>query len=196
MTNPPDSFVFTSGVPQTRDDPGDRELLRELASGRREALGHLYDRHASSLFRHALALTRRQTEAEDLVQAVFVKLATTGAELLGVRTPAHYLHRMLRTTWLDLQRRAAVTERVLHDGTVTAASNHIADPDGAIDITRALEALPPAQREVVVLHIVEGFSFLEVGRRTGVSLFTAAARYRLAIGRLRKTLARAGKDQP
>ncbi len=74
---------------RTRDDRADRALLGELASGRREALGELYDKHAASLFRHALALTRRRDEAEDLVQAVFVKLATTGAELLGVRTPVH-----------------------------------------------------------------------------------------------------------
>ncbi len=39
--------------------------------------------------------------------------------------------------------------------------------------------LPAEQREVIVLHLMEGFSFREVGRLTGVSLFTAAARYRL-----------------
>ena len=45
-----------------------------------------------------------------------------------------------------------------------------------------------------VLHIVEGFSFREVGKLTGVSLFTAAARYRLAVGRLRKVLSRSRRD--
>lgn len=115
-------------MPPIHDDHRDRELLGELVLGRQHALGELYDRHAPSLFRHACALTRRRAEAEDLVQAVFVKLASTGAELLGVRTPASYLHQ------------------------------------------------------------VEGFSFLEIGRQTGVSLFTAAARYRLALARLRKVL--------
>jgi RNA polymerase sigma-70 factor (ECF subfamily) len=68
------------------------------------------------------------------------------------------------------------------------------DPAHAIDIGRALDDLPPLQREVVVLHLVEGFSFLEIGRLTGVSLFTAAARYRLARARLRTALAGKGKD--
>jgi RNA polymerase sigma factor (sigma-70 family) len=58
----------------------------------------------------------------------------------------------------------------------------------AIDLTYALETLPPAQREVIVLHLVEGFSFREVGKLTGVSIFTAAARHRLAIRRLRTIL--------
>jgi RNA polymerase sigma-70 factor, ECF subfamily len=194
VTNSPVPFVLTSGVPHTRDDRRDCELLRDLVSGRQEALGELYDRHSLSLFRHALALTRRRAEAEDLVQAVFVKLATTGAELLGVRTPASYLHRMLKTTWLDSARRGAVGGRVLEQRSADLSSEHWPDFGDAIDLGRALEALPPLQREVIVLHLVEGCSFVEVGRRTGVSLFTASARYRLAIAKLRKTLARAAED--
>ena len=190
VTNPARPFVLTSGVPLTRDDSRDRELLGDLASGRREALGQLYDRHSASLFRHAIALTRRRAEAEDLVQAVFVKLATTGAELLGVRTPASYLHRMLKTTWVDTQRRTIVGERAVEQGAAASLDGRSSDLDIAIDIGRALDELPPLQREVIVLHLIEGFSFLEVGRLTGVSLFTAAGRYRLAISRLRKALGR------
>jgi RNA polymerase sigma-70 factor (ECF subfamily) len=175
-------------VPQTRDDHHDRRLLGDIASGRQQALGELYDRHASSLFHHACALTRHRAEAEDLVQAVFVKLASTGAELLGVRTPANYLHRMVKTTWLDGQRRTVVGERALADQAVAFPPTPPADPAHTIDIGRALDELPPLQREVVVLHLVEGFSFLEIGRQTGVSLFTAAARYRLALAKLRKVL--------
>lgn len=191
MTNPAAPFVLPSGVTLVRDDRRDRELLGELAAGRREALGHLYDRHGPALFRHALALTRRRAEAEDLVQAVFVKLATTGAELLGVRTPASYLHRMVKTTWVDAQRRTIVGERAVERGTAGDELAQWPDLDARFDIGRALDELPPLQREVIVLHLVEGYSFLEVGRLTGVSLFTAAGRYRLAVARLRKALHRA-----
>ena len=57
-----------------------------------------------------------------------------------------------------------------------------------MDLARALDQLPPEQREVVVLHVTSGFSFREIGGMTGVSLFTAAARYRLALSKLRATL--------
>lgn len=175
-------------MPRARDDRRDRELLGDLAAGRPEALAELYDQHGASLFRHAIALTRRTPESEDLVHAVFVKLATTGAELLAVRTPAAYLHRMLHTTWMDAQRRAIIGERAV-DHLTTKTDWPPPAMEDAIDIARALDELPPAQREVIVLHLVEGFSFREIGRSTGVSLFTAAARYRLAVGRLRKRLA-------
>lgn len=170
--------------------------MQDLAAGKPEALGELYDRHAASLFRHALALTRRRPEAEDLVHAVFVKIATTGTALLDVRTPAHYLHRTLHTTWIDAQRRTITGERVVES---FATESRVWQTGGAdaIDLARALDDLPPAQREVVVLHLIEGFSFREVGRLTGVSLFTAAARYRLAIGRMKAKLTQAsGLAQP
>ena len=194
VTNPLRPFVSAPGVPHARDDRRDRELLCDLASGRREALGELYDRHAASLFRHAVALARRSADAEDLVQSVFVKLATTGAELLAVRTPASYLHRMLSTTWLDLQRRTMAGERAVEVRTMNSVESRPFGIEGSIDIGRALEALPDVQREAVVLHVFDGFSFREVGRATGVSLFTAAARYRLAIARLKKTLGRGSEE--
>ncbi len=190
MTNLPRPFVFTSGVPRARDDRRDRELFGTLASGEPTALGELYDRHAASLFRHAIVLARQRPAAEDLVQAVFVKLATTGAELLGVRQPASYLHRMLHTTWLDGQRRTATGNRAVEHVTTPT---HVPQPDmeSSMDVARALGDLPAEQREVVALHLVEGFSFRDIGRLTGVSLFTAAGRYRLAVARLRKSLGKA-----
>lgn len=196
MTKLRRSFVLQTRVPDARDDARDRELLGDLASGRREALAELYDRHAASLFRHALALARRQAEAEDLVHVVFVKLATTGAPLLGVRAPASYLHRMLNSAWVDTQRRTITGARAVEIGTTESPGQQPAacGIDEAIDISRALDELPARQREAVVLHIVEGFSFREIGRMTGVSLFTAAARYRLAVGRLRNMLGRARRN--
>lgn len=170
-------------------DKRDRELLGGLASGSAAAFAELYDRHAASLYRHATALTRNVADAEDLVHAVFVKLATTGAELLGVRAPASYLHRMLHTTWIDGRRRKTTGEHVLtHAGreTVEWSGMPAGAPEDAIDISRALDVLPVAEREVIVLHLTEGFSFREIGGMTGVSLFTAAGRYRQGIKRLRQ----------
>jgi RNA polymerase sigma-70 factor (ECF subfamily) len=184
------------GAPDTRRD---RELLGDLASGSADAFAELYDRHAASLYRHAVALTRHVADAEDLVHAVFVKVAATGAELLGVRTPASYLHRMLHTTWIDGRRRKTKGEQVvMHAARETVGWSGVTAGalDVAIDIARVLDVIPEAEREVIVLHLTEGFSFREIGRMTGVSLFTAAGRYRQGIGRLRTSFGvNPGEDQ-
>lgn len=191
FTNPGQSFVYTSVVPGAHDSRRDRELLARLATGSADALAELYDRHASSLFRHAIALTRRRADAEDLVQAVFLKIAMTGPELLGVRQPENYLHRIVHTQWIDAQRRLATGRRVVEQTEHCSSSDGwpcVAGAERSVDVGRALNALPVVQRQAIVLHAVEGFSFREIGRLTGVSLFTAAARYRLALKRLRHAL--------
>jgi RNA polymerase sigma-70 factor (ECF subfamily) len=174
-------------VAEVRDDRLDRKLFRDLAAGRASALADLYDRHATPLFRHALALTRRREEAEDLLHTVFTRLATTGAPLLGVRAPASYLHRALRSSWIDAHRRRTIDRRAMDRPGPSPAWTAPIDGE-SLDVLRALDGLPSEQREVVVLHVVVGFSFREIGAQTGVSLFTAAARYRLAMVKLRAAL--------
>jgi RNA polymerase sigma factor (sigma-70 family) len=189
MTKTALPLVIVTGVRQPRDDRRDAKGFGRLVRGDRDALADLYDAHASSLFRHGLALTRRTVEAEDLVQTVFLKLATTGAPLLAVRNPANYLHRILRAAWIDGQRRPAVARGSAIDTDDDAfASNVAGDLASAIDVTRALARLPAAQREIVHLHLIEGFSFREAGRITGVSMFTAASRFRVALDRLRQSI--------
>lgn len=189
MTKEALPLVIITGVGTPRDEHRDVRSFGRLVRGDREALADLYDAHAGSLFRHGLALTRCPSKAEDLVQAVFLKLATTGAPLLAVRNPANYMHRILHTAWIDAHRRPAVA----HESAVDVAdlrhvSGATSDQESAIDVTRALAQLPAAQREIVQLHLTEGFSFREAGRITGVSMFTAASRYRVALERLRQLM--------
>ncbi|MBP8273234.1 MAG: RNA polymerase sigma factor [Acidobacteria bacterium] len=189
MTKAVLSLVIITGVRLTRDEQRDVRNLGRLVRGERDALGELYDAHAASLFRHGLSLTRSHAEAEDLVQAVFVKLATTGAALLSVRSPANYMHRMLHTAWIDGQRRPATTrESAVDANDLRPVAGAAIDQDSVIDVARALAELPAAQREIVHLHLNEGLSFREAGRMTGVSMFTAASRYRAALQRLRQLM--------
>jgi RNA polymerase sigma-70 factor (ECF subfamily) len=53
----------------------------------------------------------------------------------------------------------------------------------------AIRKLPPEQREVVHLHVFEGWTFQEVADASGDSINTVASRYRYALARLRETLA-------
>jgi len=161
-----------------------------MAGGDRGAFGQFYDAHADALFGHALALTRRREEAEDLVQDVFVKLAGLGTTLLGIRRPGAYLHRMMRMAFLDRERHRAVVAE--------AAELSAGDPAGAVDggltepdrmaLEAAIGTLPVEQREAVLLHVLEGLTFREVAARTGVAMWTVASRYRLGINRLRAVL--------
>lgn len=172
-----------------REDDRDRVLLNRLAVGEREALADLYDCHADRLFGHTLAITRNRADAEDLVQAIFVKIAALGSGAARIRHPARYLHRAVRSGAIDLIRRRAVRGESAEDPAWLEAS-----PSGSasgidhLAVRQALARLPVEQREVVVLHLVDGFSFREIGHATGVATFTAASRYRIALARMRPVL--------
>ena len=174
-----------------RDRRRDAASLRRLVNGDPEALADLYDAHAAGLFRHGLALTGSRTDAEDLVQTVFLKLATTGAQLLAVRNTPNYLHRILRAAWIDVRKRpSASLEQPADMDADRAAPDGRHATEAAIDVAGAVARLPAAQREIVALHLVEGFSFREAGRITGVSMFTAASRCRAALQQLRQIVGR------
>ena len=169
------------------DDRGDRRLLRRMADGDRDALAELFDRHAAGLFAHAVAMSRSPADAEDLVQSVFVKLAGMGARLLGIRSAGAYLHGMLRAAFLDGERhRGAAAEEPL-EGLDPPGGSGVAEAD-RLALQAALGRLPVEQREVVVLHAVQGLTFREVAMRTNTSMWTVASRYRLGLDRLRGIL--------
>lgn len=169
------------------DDRDDRRLLARVAGGDRDALASLYDRHARRLYAHALALVRVPADAEDLVQGAFLKLAGMGAPLLGIRSAGAYLHAIVRTSFLDGQRHRAIAAEEPIDARHDAEPGAASDPD-TLPLQQALGRLPAAQREAVLLHGVEGFTFREVARMTDVPTWTAASRYRLGLERLRQIL--------
>ena len=168
----------------------DRNCLRRLAAGDVDALTTIWECHGDRAFRHALWVTGRRADAEDVVQSVFVRLAGLGAGLLGVRDLVAYLGTMVHHEAVALSRRRSA--RAGHAEPDALALLAIV-PDGEADVDRRrlaaqVAALPAAQREVVLLHLWEGMTFREIGRATGVSTFTAASRYRLATSRLRRVL--------
>ena len=163
-------------------------LFERLAGGDLDALGDIYDGWAREI--HALALWRTggSAEAADVVQEVFVRLATTRARLAAVRDPRRYLLAMAHRTAVDRKRG---WRRMVQLGQVALLVAPPFEPDRQFDAeqaSRLLLALPASQREAIYLRHFSDMSFREIGRVTGVPTFTAASRYRLGMRRLRKLM--------
>jgi RNA polymerase sigma-70 factor (ECF subfamily) len=109
-----------------------------------------------------------------------------------VKDPRSWLLTVSRRLALDVlrRRRRRPSEPLDEAELVTAPGG---DPDRALDAARAsalLAALPVHQREAVYLRHYADCTFAAIGRVVGVPTFTAASRYRLAIGRLRRSMER------
>jgi RNA polymerase sigma-70 factor (ECF subfamily) len=177
--------------------PGDEEPPRldaslslaaaALAEGRSEALDLIWDRCARELSGLALWRTGSTADAEDAVQEVFLKLASSPKALATATRPRAYLLTMAHRAAVDQLRRRR--ERPL-DAAVLLVGPAI-DPTRTADAeqaSRLVQGLPPKQRTAVFLKLFAGLTFEEIGRVTGVPTFTASSRYRLAIGRLRRQM--------
>ena len=165
------------------DGVADRTLLRRLAAGDASALGALYDRHATGLFRWVLARGLPRGDAEDLLSECFVALVDRGERAGEIEDVGAYLFAVARH---HLARRGRRPEPEALDLIAEpAASNAPAD---ALAIREALADLTPEQREVVVLKVWQGRTFDEIGRLLGISPNTASSRYRYALEKLRAAL--------
>lgn len=169
-------------------EPALAAAFARLAGGDLDALEAIYDAWSRDLYALALWRTGSAADAADALQDVFLRLATTRAALRAVSRPRRYLLRMARRAAVDRLRKrrddAPVDEAALLESAAL-------DPGRAADaarVSRALATLPAAQREVVLLHLVQDLPFREAARVAGVPTFTAASRYRLAIARLRRAL--------
>ena len=125
-----------------------------------------------------------------MVQDVFVRLAAARHRLSSVKDPLAYLRRMTHRAAIDIHRkRSRRREEPIEDCHYLECDEPSAERRAEAErVSRLLSELPPAQRETIFLRDVAGCTLAEIGRATGVPVFTAASRYRLGIRKLRDLL--------
>ncbi len=167
-----------------------RRMFAKLASGEEGALETLYRATARRIFGLALWRTGSVEDACDVVQEVFVRVATETRRLGKVTDPRGWLlgvaHHVAIDTVRGKRRRAA--EPIEDTPFLVTPEQDTAREVDARHAAQLLALLPPAQREAIYLKHYADCTFAEIGRITAVPTFTAASRYRLGLGRLRRLL--------
>ena len=148
-----------------RSDEDLRALVDAATHGDREAFGELYGRYSRAV--HGVLIARLQRDdAEDVVQDVFMHAF---AHLKDLREPdafGGWICAIARRRATDHHRRAHLTSPLVDN---VAASDR---PDVMAEAHRALaaiQALPEAYRETLVLRLVEGMNGPEIAAVTGLT---------------------------
>jgi RNA polymerase sigma-70 factor, ECF subfamily len=174
-------------VDGARIDP----LVLSLAAGDERAFASLYDRYARRMFRVALRILGRREDAEDVVQEVFLAIVRSRERLLVVNDLSAYLFAALRRAAGRCALRRAqlpATSPAAIEAAVSPAGTPLRDSAECDRLQRAVRALPQRQREVIALKIDGELTFAEIGEVLGVSINTAASRYRYALQKLKSAL--------
>jgi RNA polymerase sigma-70 factor, ECF subfamily len=158
-------------------------------------LAALVETYSTLLFRVAHSVLRSRTEAEDVVQDVFVRILKRSPDLQTVRDLRVWL---IRITWnlsIDRQRRIR-PEQIDEDFAKSLVATN-APADEALDDTQRmkavlheLEKLPKVERQVLLLSTVEELETPEVAKVLGRSESAVRALLFRARTRLRERLDR------
>ena len=151
--------------------------------GPRAEVGRLYDAYGAWLYRYALMILADPAAAEDAIQQVFLALLK---QRRGIEQEERYLRRAVRNECYSMLRRV----RRIDDAPFLEPVSADARSDERIALETAMRELPADQREVLHLHVFEGWTFQEVADLAGESINTIASRYRYAVTKLRQILTR------
>lgn len=168
-----------------------RQLLIRTHQGHEASARGLWESQAPRLFHYARAILPSHGDAEDVVQAVFCRvLDLPRREVERIEDPGAWLAKVTRRealNWLRAARREGARREV--SGRLRLVRPETVDGAPADEeLERAIGAMPRRLREVVVLRHVGGLTFDQIAAATGMNRSTAAARYRVAMTRLREQL--------
>jgi len=170
-------------------DPTD--LIHRAQQGDRAAFEVLYRAHVGRVYALCLRLTADAAQAEERTQDAFVRAWERLATFRGESAFSSWLYRLTVNEVL-LGRRAERRreQRIVTTDDPAALERPRAEAGIALDLERAVAALPPGAREVFVLHDVEGYRHEEIAELTGIAVGTSKAQLFRARRLLREALNR------
>ena len=152
--------------------------------------------HLDAAYSLARWLTRNDQDAEDVTQEACLRAFRffDGYQGGNMRSWLLTIVRNTCYTWMHRNRRADTTE-LFNEEIHSPEFSGDKDPEIQVlasadkeTLRRALEELPDAFREALVLREIEGMSYKEIADVTSVSLGTVMSRLARARTRLRQTL--------
>ena len=158
---------------------------------KRVSTEELYERHGERLFRYLLFRLGSPEDAEDVLQEAFCRFARYDLRWRLVRDPRAFVTRVVRNEanrFLGRKLGRREGERMMASGEGSAFAAACAGPEepGLALLLERADGLPGEQREAVYLKVFDGLTFREIASVCGVSVNTAASRYRYGIAKLRQ----------
>jgi len=174
----------------------DEALMLAWADGDVAAFETLYGRHRQRLYRYLLRQVRDASLADECFQDTWQRVIAARAGWRPDASFATWLYRIAHNRLADHWRARHYRPPAPADADERAA--RIPDPgtpertlsefEQRRQLQLALDALPPEQREVVLLRLEQELTLEEIGAITGVGRETVKSRLRYAMDKLRARL--------
>jgi len=173
----------------------ERVLIKRILAGNREACAELVEQHHARIYRLLAHLCRDAHLAEDLTQESFLAAWTKLAGFNAKSSLSTWLHKIAYRKFIDAVRRNERVVATRTDVPIDQVQSTTPDPghsallqDESQRLYRSLDRLEPAQRDVVVLHYLQGLSYQEMADVLDQPTGTVKWRTREALEKLRDVL--------
>jgi RNA polymerase sigma-70 factor (ECF subfamily) len=177
----------------------DDQLMEAVVNRESEALECIYMRYESLLRTVILGVIRDESEVDDILHDVLLQVWEQSDRYNpNERGLRGLLVTLARRRALDrLRRRAAyrrATESLKKDvdnpltNEITTTSNQLENSDLSVLLSRVIQLLPEAQKEVINLTFFKGMSQREIASQRHISLGTVKTRLHLAQRKLHNFL--------
>lgn len=126
-----------------------------------ESVLELYVRYAPDVYRLALSSTRNGTEAEDVVQEIFLRVLRNRNRFQGHSHVKTWIYSITKNYLIDLARK-----RIQHQKLITSmCQNHSPESlDALVEVEDLLRGLREPLRQVVNLRVVKNLSVADTAK--------------------------------
>jgi RNA polymerase sigma-70 factor (ECF subfamily) len=186
----PETKAVAARTPGKEMRPSDEELMARFCRDEEAAFDELFDRHSGAVYAFIARMVRDDALAEDLMQATFLSLVRSRMRYAQGTPVLPWLFTIAGNAARDALRRNRHAESHASQElqAPAQASEPSSDPVLRKHLLAALEHLSPEQREAVVLHKIEGWSFGEIARAAGITETAARIRAHRGYEKLRQLL--------
>ena len=177
------------------------ELVQSFVEGDQKAFAELVGRFQKKIYSLAYQILGNHLDADEVVQETFVRVYNKRKELANVSYFSTFLLRVATNYSIDLLRKRRGHSSMSEDATSLPGevqlelSERVATPSEEyenkrllLEITQALEALPPRQRITAILHDIEGYTKSEIAKIFECPEATVRSNLHIARSKLRKVL--------
>jgi RNA polymerase sigma-70 factor (ECF subfamily) len=156
----------------------EKELLVKLKAGDKSAFEQIYRLYSNRLFGNLVKLLQSETEAQEILQEVFLKIWQNRAQIDPEKSFRSYLFKIAENKVFDFFRKVALQKRVQHqllhhsDIDTTMVDKMLMDKENEQLLAKAIDQLPPQRKQVFVMVKLQGKTYKEVGDHLGISVST------------------------
>ena len=197
------------GTEKDKGGPTEAQLVALASQGDKDAYRVLVERYQPRVFAIAYEIVKNREDAEDIAQESFVKAYLSLHSFKGDSSFFTWLYRIVHNMALDVRRRLMrrgggtleydeikASRQELQSGSFGGGTTGVGEGpaeavlnrEKASRIQKALGEISEEHRSVVVLREIDGLSYDEIAKATGVSKGTVMSRLFYARKKLQEAL--------